>query len=153
MQSDPDLLPLADAARSIGKSVDTLRRWKRAGLLAFHGPDEQGRALVQRAALLLAAQGHARDTAPMRPPRGQKAPVASPPAIVGAAAQGELAAVRETLAEVRAERDELKAQRTRLQSDVDELRRLLEDSRQRVAALERELNGGVRGLLKRTFRR
>lgn len=89
----------------------------------------------------------------MRPPRVQKAPVASPPSIVGAAAQGELAAVRETLAEVRAERDELKAQRTRLQSDVDELRRLLDDSRQRVAALEKELNGGVRGLLKRTFSR
>jgi hypothetical protein len=50
-------------------------------------------------------------------------------------------------------RDEFKAQRTRLQADVDELRRLLEDSRLRVASLERELNGGVRGLLARTFRR
>jgi len=87
MQSDPDLLPLADAALAVGKSVDTLRRWKRAGLLAFEGPDAQGRALVQRAALLLAAQGHARDTAPTRPTRVQRAPV-SPPSIVGAAAQG-----------------------------------------------------------------
>ena len=48
---------------------------------------------------------------------------------------------------------EVKAHRARLQSGVDELRRLLEDSRQRVAALEKELNGGVRGLLKRTFNR
>ncbi|MBM4280711.1 MAG: hypothetical protein FJ137_08085 [Deltaproteobacteria bacterium] len=76
-----------------------------------------------------------------------------PTSIVASAVQGELDAVRAHLAEVRAERDELKAQRTRLQADVDELRRLLEDSRQRVAALERELNGGVRGLLQRTFRR
>jgi len=152
MASDTDLLPLAEAARFVGKSVDTLRRWKRSGLLAFEGPDEQGRALVQKSALLLAAQGHARDTAPTRV---QRLSVASPlpTSIVASAVQGELDAVRAHLAEVRAERDELKAHRARLQSDVDELRRLLEDSRQRVAALEKELNGGMRGLLKRTFQK
>jgi DNA-binding transcriptional MerR regulator len=150
MPSDPELLPLAAAAKLVGKSVDTLRRWKRDGLLAFEGPDAQGRALVNRSALLLAAQGHARDTAPTRVQRPSGAPPL-PTSIVASAVQGELEAVRAHLAEVRAERDELKAHRARLQSDVDELRRLLDDSRLRVSSLEKELNRGVRGLLKRTF--
>jgi len=147
--TEDEVVAVQEAARRLGRTVDTLRRWRRSGVIAFEqGTDEKGRALVRMGPLLAAAAGHAKETRP-RPSLGQT-PTHAP---VPAAGQGELDAVRAHLAEVRAERDELKAQRTRLQADVDELRRLLEDSRQRVAALERELNGGVRGLLQRTFRR
>jgi len=142
---DGDLLPLADAARSIGKSVDTLRRWKRARRLAFHGPDEQGRALVQKSALLLAAQGHARDTAPTRV---QRAPVVSPlpTSIFAAAAPEELDAVKRHLASVEAERD-------RALGEVQGARTELREARARLEAVDKKLTGGARGLLKRTFRR
>jgi hypothetical protein len=148
MPSDPELLPLAAAAKLVGKSVDTLRRWKRDGLLAFEGPDAQGRALVNRSALLLAAQGHARDTAPTRV---QTTAWPLPPSIGAAAVQGELDAVRRHLASVEAERDRALAERDRALGEAKEARTELREARARLQAVEKELNGGVRGLLKRSF--
>jgi hypothetical protein len=78
-------------------------------------PDEQGRALVQKSALLLAAQGHAGATAPAR---AQLPAWVQPPSIGAAAVQGELDAVRRHLASVETERDRALAERDRALGEV-----------------------------------
>lgn len=120
----PDLLPLVDAARVVGKSVDTLRRWKRAGLLTFEGLDEKGRALVRVTALRNAARDHARDTAPNK--TRKKAATLSTAvdlkAVVEDSVQAKEAAKRE-LEELRARHEEAykswEAERKRLVEDRD----------------------------------
>jgi transposase-like protein len=139
--AEDEVVAVQEAARRIGRTVDTLRRWRRSGVIAFEqGTDEKGRALVRMGPLLAAAAGHAKETRP-RASLAQT-PTHAPVPVVTAA---ELAAVRAHLAEVQRDKG-------RLETEVAELRRLLADSRERVAVLERELNGGVRGLLKRAFR-
>lgn len=143
MVDDDELLTLAAAAKRIGRSVDTLRRWRRDGVLAFEAPDEAGRVRVRARALLLAAAGHARDTQPTRAPTPAQAPRTQ---------AGELDAVRAHLADTQRERDTLRAEVERLRHELASTRAELGTFRERVAALETELNGGVRGLL-RGFRR
>ncbi len=141
---EDEVVSVQDAARRIGRTVDTLRRWRRAGVIAFEpGTDEKGRALVRMGPLLAAAAGHAKETRP-RAPLAQTPAPALPPSIGAAAVQGELDAVRRHLASVEAERD-------RALAEAKEARTELREARARLQSVEKELNGGVRGLLKRSF--
>lgn len=50
--SQPNYVPLAEAARRCGVSTDTMRRWIRAGRMpAKRLPDDQGRLFVLASAL------------------------------------------------------------------------------------------------------
>lgn len=54
--SNPTWLPLAEAARRIGVSADTVRRWVRSGRLKGKRlPDESGRLFIDAAGLGLVA--------------------------------------------------------------------------------------------------
>ena len=146
MANDGEKITLAKAARLVGKSADTLRRWKRAGLISFEqeqGDDGRVRTMVTRGEVLQAASVHARDTSPTKSTAKAREKQES----------GELAAVRKHLAmvenvlsDVQADRDHWRDQATRTQKQ-------LEDTQTRLTAVERELNGGVRGLLRGVLRR
>lgn len=130
-----DLIPLKEASKLIGRSVDTLRRWKRQGTIDFHqNPDDKSKLYVSRGAVLQATSV-------------KVAPVEPVPAVAPAATKSaELDAIKAHLEDVRTERDSWKTEVKRLQVE-------LTDVRTRLATVERELNGGVRGLLRGVLRR
>lgn len=51
VEKDPDLLSLKDAVRACGRSTDTIRRWKREGLLTCDYSDD-GRLFIDRESLI-----------------------------------------------------------------------------------------------------
>lgn len=140
--TEDELLTLAQASKLVGRSIDSLRRWRRDGILVFEGEDAKGRALVRRQALLLAAQSHAKDTA-STPPQTRAHTQAGSEA---------LEAVRAHLADVQGERDRWQGEAERLRTELLSERTMLADMKAKLAAIEKEMNGGVRGLLLRRFR-
>ena len=137
-----DLVTLREAGRLSGKSVDTLRRWIRAGRLQAQrsAADPNAPVLVARAdvqALVIADAGAPRHATAAVPHVGVQPPMQS----------GELAAVRAHLADVLAQRDGLVRERDSARAELAAVRGDLVDTRARLAAVERELAGGVRGLL------
>ena len=155
MQSAEELVSLTEAAQIAGKSPRTIRRW------------------ISRGILPAVRSGHSR-TSPVRVPKTQlRAYLATSvrtddqnvigqvsKAVTPSVPNSEDDVLRELLEEVKGERDRLWAQVERLEAsrrdledDKRDLRRSLEDSRERITALERELNSGVKGLLTSTARR
>lgn len=137
-----DLVTLRDAARLSGKSVDTLRRWIRAGRLPAQraGADHNAPVLVARGdvqALVIADA-----SAPMHASGAVSAAGGHQPM-----QSGELAAVRAHLADVLAQRDGLRRERDEARAELAAVRVELGDTRRRLELVERELAGGVRGLL------
>lgn len=131
--TEDEIVTLRVAAKRIGRTVDTLRRWRRDGLLEFEEhPDRMGRALVSMGALLAVASRHAKETRPAPNTRAGASPGTSDEA---------LAAVRAHLADALAQRDSLTAELKQARSE-------LAATRERLLAVERELNGGVRGFLR-----
>jgi predicted nucleic acid-binding Zn-ribbon protein len=133
----PDAIPLSEAAALVGKTAKTLRRWRAKGAFAFTYAKD-GRAYVSRSELLtvagLQAEGH--PAAPVH----KRAPPASPQALDGSGLQAVLAAYESTLATLQGERDYWR-------EEADKQRGEIADLRERLRAVESELNQGARGLL------
>lgn len=162
MGEPDDLVPLAEAARRMGRSVSTLRRWTRDGHVTRHdGPPAPGGgsplALVSMGEVL----GYAAAAGLLADPGGGRAPVdredldtpaTSPPALV---ADLEAARLRVELAEARAavqlaelrgelralavERDALAAALTRAEAAEADARREREHWRELAEARAAEL--------------
>ena len=128
-----------EAARLAGRSRETIRRWRRDQRLTSRL--ENGVVVVSRARVLaiardLAAQGQVGGES-RQPPRSPTPHVDD---------------LRGVITDLREQRDRACARADRLERDLAGVRRQLADKDERVAALERELNGGVRGLLARRVR-
>lgn len=143
-----DLVTVKEAARLVGKSEDTIKRWVRSKRLEAvrEGSGPTAPVLVSKGAALAVARDAVQGASGgARAPVGRRAPGGS---------AGELAAVQEHLADVQRERDDLLAQRDGLRRELAEARHELAsvrgelvDARKRLAVVEKELAGGVRGLL------
>ena len=153
MQSAEELVSLAEAATIAGKSPRTIRRWISRGILpavrSGHGRTSPVQVPKTRLRAYLAMSVRTDDQGVI----GQVSEAVTHPP------KGETVS-RELLEEVRGDRDRLwkqverlEASRRNLEDDKRDLRAQLEDGRMRIAALERELNGGVRGLLTSTAKR
>ena len=131
-----DLVTIAEAARAVDRSRDTVRRWLRTGALRrwegarpAHGGSPP--VLVSLAELhMLAVVGELEPAPPRRgPPAAPVAPVGEVDevaelraALVAERHRGELAELRADLARVTAERDALERERTALRSDLADAR-------------------------------
>ncbi len=115
-----DLVPMAEAARLVDRSVSTVRAWLRSGKLTKHREEPgnaSSRAMVSRAELMAYAAVQL-DPAPARPPGG---PRPEPPASVAPAPADELG---------------LRVELARLRAELDGTRAVLEATRAHVATLE-----------------
>ena len=124
-----DLISIADAARLIGKSQQTVRRYKRDGRIDFVTVPGDKRSYLSRSAILTLA--------------GQRSqPIESP-------IQKDIQPDSQALDIMRSHLEDTRKQRDSLVMQVNDLRSQLQDKQRRIEALERELNGGVvRGLLR-----
>ena len=122
-----DLISISEASRLIGKSEQTIRRWKRDNKISFVPVQGSRKLFISRAAILSLA--------------GQSSlPIQN---TTQSNSQDEAMDILRTyLDDTKRERDELRA-------EIKSLRHQLQDKQNRIDALERELNGGIRGLLMR----
>jgi hypothetical protein len=146
----PDVIPLDVAAKVAGRSPKTVRSWVHQGFLDDKRTpgDTRGRLLVSTRQLL----AHLAGTTPAPPTATPALPLVEYPRVPEADDHNALVATLER------ENEELRTDKRRLFADVDALRHELEDTRRQLedlrrskAAVEKELNGGVRGLLRRLF--
>ncbi len=122
-----DLVPMAEAARLVDRSVSTVRAWLRSGKLTKHREEPgnaSSRAMVSRAELMAYAAVQL-DPAPARPPGGARP---EPPASVAPAPADDLG--------LRAENLGLRVELARLRAELDGTRAVLEATRAHVATLE-----------------
>ena len=144
-----ELVTVKEAARLTGKSPDTVKRWIKAGKLKATqtGASDNAPVMVRRAdalalvRALAAAPRHHRDVVPVPAERAH----ADDGALHGA--------LQAHLADVVRQRDALERRLAERDGEVAGLRLELADARRRLEAVERELRGGVRGLLTRGLKR
>lgn len=161
--TNTDLIPLKEACAIIGKSPDTVRRWHKDKGIAWHrepgnpsAPVFVSKAEVLRIAADIA--GSARSASPTSAPlpvgvaRGAVAAEGTGAALTSAM-QAHLATLEGVVSDARKERDALRAELDAVRADLAVARAHLADRDARIAALERELNGGTRGLLGRLVKR
>lgn len=120
MTRPDDLVTLREAARLVGRSTDTVRRWRREhGLRDFRdkrdptAPSLFSQAELHTLAAQLAAEhpdGQGVVDGVVVPVGAQGVQVPARPAVVDGGGQGLAALVRETIADLRAERDRLAEQ-------------------------------------------
>lgn len=125
---EQELITIAEASKLIGKSQQTIRRWKTQGKLEFEKQSGDTKAYLNRGKLLAVAGLLITPPQMTKPPAQNEEPEA-------------MKVLKEYLSDTKAERD-------RLQSEVNRLRSELQDKQTRINALETELNGGFRGLLR-----
>ena len=147
-----DLVTLREASLLTGRSARTIRRWRDEGKLRTWAAREGAGAppVVSRAELdTVAATAAVAATAP-RALGGQRTRTTAAAATGWERAVDALRHERDDLVAqrdgLRRERDDARGEAARLAAEVSELRRRLE-------AVERELAGGVRGLLTTARRR
>lgn len=128
---DADLISIQEASKLTGKSQQTIRRWKRDGKINFVSIKGEQKAYLSRSSILTLV--------------GQSSnPIQNTVHIDTQA---------DTLNILRSYLEDTKRERDGLRMELKELRLVLEDKQERIVALERELNGGVRGLLRNLRRR
>jgi len=143
MNGPGDLITIREAATRAERHPSTIKRWIKAKRLTTHrnGNGRTASIMVEARELMTLLT----DQAP-RPRMVEARPEHEP----SAAIQASLDATR---ADHEREISALALQIADLRADKARLQRELDDSRQRVAALEREMNGGVRGLLRAVWSR
>jgi len=129
------LITLKEAATIAQRSISTIRTWIRAGKLQDmrQAGDRVSPVMVSHSELLVlcSKQRQMRSGAPI------------------SNTQPELIANNTALVEtLKAQIDDLKRDKAELRSELSFVRKDLESARERIAALEREMNGGVRGLIR-----
>ena len=143
-----DLISQAEAARLVGRTVDTLRRWRRdRGLRTWRDPHPTAPTMVSKAEVLaLAGQ--------VSPPakvgdegHGRVVPTGQGSADVALAMQAHIDTLQRHVDALQAQRDGLLDRVEQLRSDNKHLDRQASDLQRRVDALERELASPVRALL------
>lgn len=143
------VVTLKQAAQAAGRSVDTVRRWVNAGKVKrAKGPADSTRPnstiYVRLGDVLNAARlGVPEGAAPVS--EGLGMPTMQP--TQNAYADNE--AVNRLIGHLEASLEDMRRARDSLQADVAALRATVADRDRRIQALERELNKGVRGLLRR----
>ena len=138
-----DLIPQKEAAEKVGKTLATIRNWRKKGILQTFSEKGSRSALVSLAQLMqvagLQAQGHV--AAPVR--RTGPSSV-KPDSEVLSALKAHLSSLESQVGDLQRQRDALQIEVSGLREDNRDLRKRFEEA---TAA-----NGGIRGFL-RGFRR
>ena len=142
-----EMVTLREAAKLTGKSLDTLRRWIRAGHVeAEHAGDSPSApVLVQRASLL--AYAATIGGTPVGAASIARAGAKGVPSSVLAAVQSHLHTLERERDDLVAQRDGLRRELADTRTELAAARAELAEKSKRLDAVERELAGGVRGLL------
>jgi len=154
----PEIITLQEATQVSGKSVRQLRRYVKDGKLQNHqaNPTQNSQILLSLTELraYLSTLPQSRQNGGKGKVRQKRVDVnvhveelSNLRAQVGALG-AQLAMQEELNREFKDRIKELKDDKRTLLAQVEDLRRRLDDSQDARAALEREMNGGVRGLLK-----
>jgi len=149
MDKPHDPITIKEAAALAGKSLDTIRRWRKSkGLEGWREPgNPTAPVLLSKSQLLQVAADAAYAHTLAEPP---SAPVKRKAAATSAwTSAGVIAALQANLGDLRDERDHLRQVLDSTRAEADQLRHELKDTRAKVRALEAQLNQGKRGLLSR----
>jgi len=132
MNQASDLLTVKEAAVRAERSISTIKRWMRSGKLK-----KRRKGKGKTAPVYISSHELSMLTMDQTPARAANRATNQAPN----QAQAELVDIlKEQIADLRRDK-------ASLQDDMRTTRKLLDESRERIAALERQLNGGVRGLL------
>lgn len=158
-----DLIPLKEACAILGKSPDTLRRWHKDKGITWRRElgNPSAPVLVSKAEVLRIAAEVAGVSYPVVQPVVHAGGVATrgagDAALTGAAVtsamQAHLATLEGVVSDTRRERDALRAELDAARLELAGVRAQLAERDARIVALERQLNGGARGLLGRIVKR
>jgi len=150
-----DLITQHEAASLVGRGVDSVRRWRRErGLEVWRDPSPVAPAMVSRAQVLaIAGQvkgARAADTNPLDV--RQPSQLATTDAIL--AQRAHIESLQTQVADLMQRLSEERAYTEMLRKELTQLGGMLQERDQKIAALEKELTGGlVRGLLTGARRR
>jgi hypothetical protein len=136
-----DPVTLRDGAALVGKSTDTLRRWRREGKLEFRYVGNKKTALISRAQLLLVAAAQVEEDPSRADAPHEELHTELP---VDPLVEELRASVRRLEAQI----EDTCQQRDHFRAETLELRAQLLDRDRRIVALEGQLHGGIRGLLR-----
>lgn len=136
-------ITIKQAVKHVGRSERTIRKWLADGRMTTHRieGDRRQTILIDTHELLTAAA----EMTPL-PKQRSKRQTAQ---VEIKALQSQLEAANALLSEVRHQRDKYEVELTQANARVEDLHKELEGKVDRVHALEMELNGGVKGLLKK----
>lgn len=136
-------LNIKQAVKFTGRGERTLRKWLADGKLTTYRVegDPRNKILIDKNELLMVAA----EMTPL-PKQRSKRQTAQ---VEIKALQSQLEAANALLSEVRHQRDKYEVELTQANARVEDLHKELEGKVDRVHALEMELNGGVKGLLKK----
>ena len=148
-----DLITLKEAAKLTGKAEHSLRRWKREkGLKDWRDTkDARAPSLVSRAEVTAIAVQVASTAVVDTTRKGTGGQVSAQ--AVATVLREHLHTLERDVEDLRVQRDATARRLVDREAELAMVRAELVDTRKRVDALERELNGGVRGLLVRALRR
>lgn len=137
------VVDLRTAAKLSGRSERTIRRWVRDGLVKDQRSegDHASRILVRE------------DDIKKQVMSGARSPDVVDVPLVSTGHAGQVVALNGHIDDLRHTRDKLEGQVATLQEQVEAQAEQLRDKDLRIASLEQQLHGGVRGLLKGVFRR
>ena len=131
-----DMLTVKEAAEISGRGERTIRRWmadKRLTVQRAEG-DKRGTVLLSRQDVI--------DVASSLTPLPKKKPIK-------AACKEVVTVLRDHLDDAIHQRDEYQFQVKHLRVEIEDLRQVIDGKQAKIQALEKEINGGVRGLLRR----
>ena len=130
-----ELINIKQAVLRTGRSERTIRRWLANGKLEPH--EQKGK----RKKILVDAQALVMVAAEMMPLKKKDT--------VKHDTKGVTEALRDHLHDTRRQRDAFEFELKQCRQQLDELSGTLSQKQERIAALEKVINGGVRGLLRR----
>ena len=150
MDKPIDAITLMDAAKYTGKSIPTIRRWRREKGLLFwrEGNSKASKVFVSKSDVLSIAQSMNKNSV-----EGTRTPKRSDIAVdTLSAMQSHIAGLESQIRDLQEDKKSLRDEITQLRSDRKKVNEQLLDCQAKSKALADQLNGKHKGLLARAFK-